>query len=117
MEEIVIYEKTTCSTCRAAISLLNEQGVEFRKVRYYDEPLTKEKLAELIRKMGISARELVRKGDAVKAGVEVEAMSEEELIEAMIENPDLMQRPILERGDRAILGRPPERILEFLHTL
>ena len=116
MEEIIVYEKPTCATCRTAMTLLNEHGVEYRKVRYYDERLSEEKLAELIAKMGITPKELVRKGDAAKAGVNIDAMSDEELVAAMVENPDLMQRPILERGERAILGRPPEKFLEFLRT-
>lgn len=116
MEEIVIYEKPACSTCRAAIHMLNERGVPYRTVRYHDAPLTKGKLSDLIRKIGIAPIELLRtKGPAYKElGINAETLSDAKIVELMIRHPDLMQRPILERGDRAIVGRPPERILEFL---
>ena len=116
MEEIVIYEKQACSTCRAALHMLDERGVPYRAIRYHDAPLTKEKLSELIGKIGIAPIELLRtKGPAYKAlAADPAKLSDSEVIGLMIERPDLMQRPILERGPRAIIGRPPERILEFL---
>ena len=116
MEEIVIYEKHACSTCRSALHMLDERGVPYRAVRYHDAPLTKEKLSELIKKIGIAPIELLRtKGPAYKSlAADPANLSDDEVIELMIEHPDLMQRPILERGPRAIVARPPERILEFL---
>jgi arsenate reductase len=116
MEETVIYEKPTCSACRAAIHMLDERGVPYRTVRYYDAPLTKKKLSELIKKMGIAPRELLSAKEPAyrELGIQAEELSDAEIVELMIEHPDLMQRPILERGGRAIVGRPPERILEFL---
>lgn len=116
MEEIVIYEKPACSTCRAALHMLDERGIPYRTVRYHDAPLTKEKLSELIKKIGIAPTGLLRaKGPAYRElGIKAEELSDTEIVELMIAHPDLMQRPILERGDRAIVGRPPERILEFL---
>ena len=116
MEETVIYEKPACSACRAAVHMLNEHGVPYRKVRYYDAPLTKRKLSELIRKIGIAPKELLRAKEPAyrELGVRADTLSDAEIVELMVANPDLMQRPILERGERAIVGRPPERILEFL---
>ncbi len=118
MDEIVIYEKSTCSKCRLAIELLNEHGVPYRRVRYHNEPLTKEKLKELIGKIGVSSRELLRTNEPEyqKLNLADKTLSDEVLIEAMITHPNLMQRPILERGDRAIIGRPSERIIEFFNT-
>lgn len=116
MEEIVIYEKPTCSKCRIAIKMLDEHGSPYRKVRYHDAPLTKKKLSSLIKKIGIAPKELLRKEDPLykKLQVKSEDLTDTKSIELMLEYPDLMQRPILERGEKAIIGRPSERVLEFL---
>lgn len=116
MDEIVIYEKSTCSKCRVAIQILNEHGAPYRTVVYHDAPLTKEKLTELVGKIGITPRELLRTNEPLYRELHLRTtdMSDEEIIAAMVEHPDLIQRPILERGDRAIIGRPSERITEFL---
>ena len=111
-DKIVIYQKPTCSKCRATLSLLQESGAEFESVNYYEAPLTVEKLRELIGKLNLSARDILRK-DEPSAGRLV-AASEDEIIKAMIDNPDLMQRPIVVRGDQARLCRPPENVLELL---
>lgn len=119
MKELVVYEKPTCSTCRAAVSLLNEAGVPFARVRYYEEPFTEKTLTALIKKIGIKPRELLRSREALykKLDLEHSDHTNAELIALMVKHPDLIQRPILEYGDRAILGRPIERIGEFLKTL
>jgi arsenate reductase (glutaredoxin) len=85
-------------------------------VNYYLQPLTKNKLTELIRKMKISPRELLRKSEPVyrELGLSSGELTDAELISLMIENPDLIQRPIVERGDRAVLGRPTEKVKELL---
>lgn len=116
MDEIIIYEKPACSKCRIALEILDEHGTAYRRVRYHDAPLTKKKLAELIRKIGIAPRELLRKEDPLfhALKIKLEPLGDAEIISLMIEHPDLMQRPILERGENAIIGRPSERILEFL---
>lgn len=111
-DKIVIYQKPTCSKCRAASSLLKESGVEFESVNYYETPLTAEKLRELICKLNLQARDILRK-DEPSAG-DFAAASEDEIIKAMIDNPDLMQRPIVVRGNQAKLCRPPEIVLELL---
>jgi arsenate reductase len=96
--------------------LLRERGVAFDKVNYYLEPLSKKKLTELVRKMGIKPRELLRKSELVykELGLADKEVSDSELIALMVEHPDLMQRPIVERGDRAVLGRPTENVKELL---
>ena len=96
--------------------LLRESGVSFEKVNYYVEPLSKKKLTELVRKMGIKPRELLRKSEPVykELGLANREVSDSELIALMIEHPDLLQRPIVERGDRAVLGRPTENVKELL---
>ena len=96
--------------------LLRESGVAFEKVNYYIEPLSKKKLTELVRKMGIKPRELLRKSEPVykELGLGNKEVSDSELIALMVEHPDLLQRPIVERGDRAVLGRPTENVKELL---
>ncbi len=116
VDEIVIYEKSTCTKCRVAHELLDQNGVPYRAVRYHDTPLSKEKLEELIRKIGITPKELVRTKDPLFRSLEVDlaVISDAEAIDLMLQHPDLIQRPILERGERAIIGRPSERITAFL---
>jgi arsenate reductase (glutaredoxin) len=95
---------------------LRERGVDFSKVNYYIEPLTKKKLTELVGKMKISPRELLRKSEPVykELGLSAGDFTDAQLISLMVENPDLMQRPIVERGDKAVLGRPTENVEELL---
>jgi arsenate reductase len=115
-DRITVYEKPTCTKCREADKLLRESGVDFEKVNYYLEPIGESKLRELLSKMGIGPRELLRTGEAVYKQLELgkREVSDDELIRLMAENPDLIQRPIVERGERAVLGRPTERIRELL---
>ena len=115
-DKITIYEKPTCTKCREMDKLLRERGVPFEKINYYIEPLTKKKLTELIRKMNIKPRDLLRKSEPLykELGLANDEFSDSELIGLMIEHPDLLQRPIVERGDRAVLGRPTENVKELL---
>ena len=91
-------------------------GVDFERVNYYLEPIGEPKLRELLTKMGITPRELLRTGESAykELGPGGRELSDDELIRLMVENPDLIQRPIVERGRRAVLGRPTERIREIL---
>jgi arsenate reductase len=94
------------------VKFLKGRGVDFSKVNYYIEPLTKKKLTELVRKMNISPRELLRKSEPIyrELGIAAGDFSDAQLISLMVEHPDLMQRPIVERGDKAVLGRPTENV-------
>jgi len=96
--------------------LLRESGIPYEKVNYYTAPLSRKKLAELIRKLNMKPRELLRKSEPIykELGLSEDKFSDSELIELMVENPDLLQRPIVERGDRAVLGRPTENVKELL---
>ena len=96
--------------------LLRESGISFEKINYYVEPLTKKKLTELLRKMNLKPRDVLRKSEPVykELGLAADKFSDSELIALMIEHPDLLQRPIVERGDRAVLGRPTENVKELL---
>jgi arsenate reductase len=113
---IVIYQKPTCTTCRKVYEALKESGVDFEAVDYYTDPLPKAKLKELLRKMGLSPRELLRTKDPIYKTLKIAErdLTEAEIIDLMAANPDLIQRPIVERGARAILARPAERIQPFL---
>ena len=96
--------------------LLRASGISYDKVNYYIEPLSKKKLTELIRKMGISPRELLRTSEPVyrELGLAKGEFTDAEIISLMVEHPDLMQRPIVERGERAVLGRPTENVKQLL---
>jgi arsenate reductase (glutaredoxin) len=96
--------------------LLRESGVDFEKVNYYVEPLSEQKLRGLIRKMGIKPRELLRTSESIyrQLGLGSKDLTDAELISLMVEHPDLIQRPIVERGDRAVLGRPVENVKTLL---
>jgi arsenate reductase (glutaredoxin) len=115
-DTITVYEKPTCTKCREMDKLLKERGVDFSKVNYYIEPLTKKKLTELVRKMNISPRDLLRKSEPVykELGIASGEFTDAQLISLMVEHPDLMQRPIVERGEKAVLGRPTENVEELL---
>ena len=96
--------------------LLRESGVDFDKVNYYVAPLSKSKLTELIRKMGLTPRELLRTSEPVyrELGLGKGEFTDEQIISLMAKHPDLIQRPIVEKGNRAVLGRPVENVKELL---
>jgi len=115
-DKITVYEKPTCTKCREMDKLLRESGVDFEKVNYYLEPLSENQLRALIKKMGISPRELLRTGESIYRELEIgkKDLSDSEIISLMVEHPDLIQRPIVERGERAVLGRPTENVKALL---
>ena len=115
-DQITVYEKPTCTKCRELDRFLRESGVDFSKVNYYLAPLSKKKLKELIGKMKITPRDLLRKSEPVyrALGLAKDEFTDDQIISLMIEHPDLIQRPIVERGTRAILGRPTENVKELL---
>ena len=114
-DQITVYEKPTCTKCREMDRFLRESGVDFNKVNYYLEPLNEKRLRELIKKMGIAPRELLRTSESIYRELEIgkKDLSDDEIIALMVEHPDLMQRPIVERGDRAVLGRPTENVKDL----
>ncbi|MBL8496934.1 arsenate reductase family protein [Nitrosomonas sp. JL21] len=111
-DKIVIYQKPTCSKCRATVALLEESGEEFETVNYYETLLTSDKLRELIQKLDVSPRDILRKDEP--AAAILRTASDDEIIHAMVHDPDLIQRPIVVRGDTAKLCRPPENVLDLL---
>lgn len=115
MEKIVVYEKPTCTTCRKTVKLLNENGYEFDRINYYIKPFTKNKLKTLLKKMNMKPSELLRKNDKDYKELDIKnkQYTETELLELMVTNHNLIQRPIVEKGDKAVLARPIEKINEL----
>jgi arsenate reductase len=115
MKEIVVYEKPTCTTCRKLAKWFEENGIDYKKVNYYIEPLTEEKLKELLRKANLRPFDVIRKNEqAFKDSGITEKTPDDEVIKAIISNPDLLQRPIVEIGEKAVLARPIEKVKEIL---
>ncbi|HVM33129.1 MAG TPA: arsenate reductase family protein [bacterium] len=114
--KITIYQKPSCTTCRQVYNALKERGVDFASVNYYLEPIPKEKLRELLKKMGLAARELLRAKEDIykKLKLAEKDLSEDEILDLMVAHPDLIQRPIVEKGAKAVLARPAERLREIL---
>jgi arsenate reductase (glutaredoxin) len=114
--KIIIYQKPTCTTCRQVYAALKQSGVDFDSVDYYLDPIPKAKLVELLRKMRLTARELLRTKEPVYRELKLATreLSDDELIDLMVKHPDLIQRPIVEKGAKAILARPAERLKEVL---
>lgn len=115
MEKVVIYEKPTCTTCRKTIKLLNELGIEFSRINYYIKPFTKRKLKILLSKMNMSPGELLRKNEKAyrELGIKNKKYSDDDILNFMVEDHNLIQRPIIEKGSKAILCRPIERLKEL----
>jgi len=115
-DNITVYEKPTCTKCRGMNKFLAENGVDFTKVNYYIDPIGEKKLRELIKKMGITPRELLRTSEPIyrELGLGKKDFTDDEIISLMVQHPDLIQRPIVERGDRAVLGRPTENVKALL---
>lgn len=115
-EKITVYEKPSCTTCRNLDKFLRERGVDFEKINYYIKPIGEKKLKELLLKMSMSPRDLLRKKENLykELGLEGSSHSDNELIKLMAEHPDLIQRPIIECGDKAILARPAENVKAIL---
>src|SRR5580765_6536753 len=101
---IVIYQKPTCTTCRQVYTALKESGVDFDAVNYYVDPIPKAKLIELLRKMKMKPRDLLRTKEAVYKDLSLgrRDLSDDEIVALMVAHPDLIQRPIVEKGARAV---------------
>jgi arsenate reductase len=116
MAEITVYEKSTCTTCKNLAELLQQEGIAFDQVDYHVFPLTREEIAELVRKTGEPASALFRTREPVYAelGLGDREVADDEAIDLMAEHPALLQRPVVVKGDRAVLARPVERALELI---
>ncbi|HZT65002.1 MAG TPA: arsenate reductase (glutaredoxin) [Acidimicrobiales bacterium] len=110
-----LYFNPNCSKCRTAAGILAEHGMEPTVVRYLDQPPTLEDLRRLMGLLGIDdPRQMMRTGEAVYGQLRLESADAEKLLQAITEHPILLERPILVVGDRAVVARPPERVLELV---
>jgi arsenate reductase len=112
---IKIYHNNRCSKSRSGLQILEESGKDFEVIKYLEEVPSAETLKNIITLLGIQPIQLIRKNEAVwKQEFKNKNLSDDELINAMIENPKLIERPIIINGNKAVIGRPPESILEII---
>ena len=109
-----IYHNPRCNTSRNTLALLRERGIEPEIVEYLKTPYTAAQLKTLLGQMKMPAKALIRKKEAAEAGIDPARLSEEQLIAAMVNHPIIVERPIVVSGNKAALGRPPEKVLEVL---
>ena len=116
MSSVRIYHNPRCSKSRQTLALLEENGISPEIILYLDTPPDIDILAQLLSQLGIGARQLLRTGeDAYQANnLADESIADEQLLAIMAANPKLIERPIVVKGDRAVLGRPPENVLELI---
>jgi len=115
MSDLSIYSNPRCSKCRTAEALLVDRGIEAEVIRYLDDPLSVSDLKRLMSLLGIEdPRHMLRTGEAVYAELGLDTVEGEALLEAVVAHPILLERPIVVVGERAVIARPPERLLELL---
>lgn len=116
MSDITLYHNPRCSKSRETLKLLQDHGVEPEIRLYLENAPSADELVAILRQLGIGARELLRTGEAPykENNLGDSSLNDQQLINAMAEFPKLIQRPIAIRGDRAIIGRPPEAVLDLL---
>ncbi len=116
MADITIYHNPRCSKSRQALALIEQHGITPEQIRYLETPPDPTELQELLKKLGIGARELLRTGEPEyrDLGLDDITLSEQALLEAMHQHPRLIQRPIVVRGQQAVIGRPPENVEALL---
>ena len=112
---IVVWHNPRCSKSRNGIKYLDEKGIEYEIRRYLDNPPSKDEIRDVLKKLGMSARELMRTKEKIYKELNLKEVDDEEkLIEAMAEHPKLIERPIVINGDKAVVARPENRIDEIL---
>lgn len=113
--KITVYEKPTCTTCRKLNKLFTENGIDWNKVNYFIEPFDEKKLTSLLKKTGLKPYEVLRRAEPEFKGLGITADSPDaDVIKAMVANPAIIQRPIVEVGGKAVLARPIEKALEII---
>ena len=116
MAEYTIYHNPRCSKSRQTLALLEENGIQPELRLYLEAPPSAAELAEVLGKLSLSPRQLLRKGESAyaEAGLEDASLGDEQVIAAMVAHPILIERPIVVQGERAVLGRPPENVLDLI---
>lgn len=112
--EITIYHNPRCSKSREALRLLEDRGAAPKVVEYLKDPPVAAELKRILALLGLPARAILRPKEAKEAGIAAEGMDDDALIAAMVANPAVIERPIVVAGDKAVVGRPPEKVLEAL---
>lgn len=115
-KKAIIYHNPRCSKSRATLALLEDKGVELDVVQYLNTPPSKDTLQQVLEMLKLSPRELMRKGEAEykENNLADDSLSDDQLIDAMIAHPKLIERPIVIKEGKAAIGRPPESVLEIL---
>ncbi len=115
INSLKLYHNPDSSKSRAALALLEENDIEFETIYYLDHPPNKEEIRALAVKLGLNLKQLLRKNEATfeQFDLDDEELSEEIVLDIVSEHPILIERPILVRGDKAVIGRPPEAVLQF----
>jgi arsenate reductase (glutaredoxin) len=112
---IKIYHNTRCSKSREACSILQEEGVDFETMEYLKTPPTEKEIISLLKMLGMKAEDIVRKGEPLyKEKFANKKLTEAQWVKALAKNPILIERPIIVKGNKAIIGRPSEKVLELL---
>lgn len=116
MSNVTIFHNPRCSKSRQTLALLEENGVEPTIIKYLETPPSAEQLRTVLSSLGINARDLLRTKEAeyAEAGLDNMDLSEDDVIDKMVEFPKLIERPIVIKGDAARIGRPPESVLEII---
>jgi arsenate reductase len=110
---IVVYEQRTCTTCRKLAELLAERGVDFERIEYHVDGLAEPELRDLLAKADLRPRDALRMRESGAQEL-ADRDDDEAIVAAMVARPELLQRPVVVNGDRAVLARPIERVLEIL---
>ena len=114
-DDVLVYFNPSCSKCRGARDLLSERGVEAEYFRYLDEAPSRAELERVMGLLGIDdPRQMMRTGEPVYQELGLAAADRDRLLEAMVANSILIERPIVIRGKRAVIARPPEKLLDLL---
>lgn len=114
-----IYHNPRCSKSRQTLEILKKNNIDIEVIEYLKFPLDKNQISDLLKKLNLSARELLRRGEEIyrKENLSNKDFADEFLIDAMVKNPILIERPIVTFNNRAIIGRPPEKVLEIIWSL
>ncbi len=116
MSEIKIYHNNRCSKSRNTLAILEEKNANFEIVNYLETPPSETELDSILQKLGKEPQEIVRKGEQIYKNLDLKNanLSRQEWIKTLVENPKLIERPIVVKGENAVLGRPPENVLELI---
>ena len=115
-KKVTIYLKPSCSTCKKAVAILEEHNVDYESVDYYKQAVSEKELTDLIKKLDVDPKQLLRKraGDYAELGLENKVLGISDFVKLVLKHPDLLQRPIVSCGDEVMVARPAEKIKNLL---